>query len=89
MSTILEEMKAYFEATPREQVLKEWAESSKFDDVGPTIEEFLNQEWFIVNPIPSELNTNAKLNTKQRNPELFSGFLISNDYENITCCFFN
>lgn len=34
----LEELKHYFEVTPREQVLKDWNESAPLDQVGPTVE---------------------------------------------------
>lgn len=37
----IEELKHYFEITPREQVLKDWNESASFDGVGPTVEELI------------------------------------------------
>jgi hypothetical protein len=36
-----EELKHYFETTPREKVLKDWNESVELDKIGPTVEEFL------------------------------------------------
>jgi len=36
-----EELKHYFETTPREKVLKDWDESAELDKIGPTVEEFL------------------------------------------------
>jgi hypothetical protein len=36
-----EELKHYFEITPREKVLKDWDESAELDKIGPTVEEFL------------------------------------------------
>jgi hypothetical protein len=39
---MIEELKKYFQDTPREEVLENWAKSAKFDDVGPTMDEFLN-----------------------------------------------
>ena len=37
-----EELKKYFEVTPREKILEDWNKSSEFDNIGPTVEEFLN-----------------------------------------------
>jgi hypothetical protein len=39
---ILEELKAYFENTPREQIIADWEETKEFDNVGITVEELLN-----------------------------------------------
>jgi hypothetical protein len=36
-----EELKHYFETTPREKVLDDWNKSAEFDKIGPTVEEFL------------------------------------------------
>lgn len=41
MSTLLENLKKYFAETPREQVERDWAESRKFDKVGVTVKEFI------------------------------------------------
>lgn len=37
-----EKLKQYFEETPREKVLEDWAKSAEFDKVGPTVDDFLN-----------------------------------------------
>lgn len=36
-----EQLVKYFETTPREKVLEDWAKSAEFDNIGPTINEFL------------------------------------------------
>lgn len=41
--TILEELKEYFENTPIEQVRKDWESLSEWADVGPTLEEYLEE----------------------------------------------
>jgi len=41
MSNFFEELKKYFEATPQDKVLEDWAKSEEFDKIGPTVEEFL------------------------------------------------
>ena len=37
-----EKLKQYFEETPREKILEDWAKSAEFDNVGPTVDDFLN-----------------------------------------------
>jgi hypothetical protein len=39
----IEELKKYFVVTPRDKVLEDWEKSSEFDNVRPTVEEFLQQ----------------------------------------------
>lgn len=41
--TILEELKEYFKNTPIEQIKKEWESLSEWADVGPTLEEYLEE----------------------------------------------
>lgn len=38
---MLEQIKAYFEETDFETIQREWTETEKFDEVGPTVEEYL------------------------------------------------
>lgn len=44
MSNILENLKKYFAETPQEQIEKDWVETKKFDKVGPTIKEFIENQ---------------------------------------------
>jgi hypothetical protein len=37
-----EKLKQYFEETPREKVLEDWAKSAEYNNVGPTVDDFLN-----------------------------------------------
>lgn len=39
---LIEDLKKYFETTPKETVLENWAKSETFDEIGPTMDEFLN-----------------------------------------------
>lgn len=41
-SNFYEKLKQYFEETPREKVLEDWAKSAEYNKVGPTIDDFLN-----------------------------------------------
>lgn len=38
-----EDLKRYFEETPREKVLEDWEKSKEYDQVGPTVNEYLNE----------------------------------------------
>lgn len=58
MNNFFEELKKYFEVTPREKVLEDWSKSAEFDKVGPTVEEFLhntNQYYQIHSEEPLEV----------------------------------
>lgn len=56
-----EELKKYFENTPREKVLEDWAKTEELDEIGPTIEEFLQSSFIyghglIDDPLLNKLN---------------------------------
>lgn len=42
MNNFFEELTRYFEVTPQNKVLEDWAKSEAFDNVGPTVEEFIS-----------------------------------------------
>lgn len=84
MNNFLEELKKYFEVTPRKEVLEDWAKSAEFDRVGPTVEEFLhntNQYYQIHSEEPiGECLTGIN----KYDPKFTSGFFMSN--KNISIC---
>lgn len=41
MSTLLEDLRKYFEETPQQQIESDWAKSEKYDSVGPPVDEFI------------------------------------------------
>ncbi len=43
MSTILEKLKSYYKTSSPEQIKSDWNEFEKYDEIGPTIDEFLDQ----------------------------------------------
>jgi hypothetical protein len=45
MDNFLEELKKYFKETPKDKILEDWSKSEEFDNVGPTVEEFLGDDW--------------------------------------------
>ena len=42
MNDILEQLKEYFDNTPRSVIEEEWSRFSAYDDVAPTVEDFLS-----------------------------------------------
>lgn len=42
MNTIYNKLKEYFDTTPEKKRKADWDATKKYDEVGPTIEEFLN-----------------------------------------------
>lgn len=40
---ILNNLKDYFDTTPIEQIKKDWDELEEYDNIGPTVEEFLEE----------------------------------------------
>ena len=40
MKNLAENLRKYFENTPQDQVLADWAKTEKYDNVGPTVEAF-------------------------------------------------
>lgn len=41
MNAILEQLKEYFNNTPRDVIEKEWHEYDKYNEIGPTVNEYL------------------------------------------------
>lgn len=47
MNNYLDDLIKYLKETPRETILKEWAKSEDFDNIGPTFNDFIrNTEFF-------------------------------------------
>jgi len=90
MSSILDELKKYFETTDIKTALKEWENSAFFDSVGPTVEEYLNyslKNYIILNPI---INWEFKTKNLNYSPEFSSGFLLKKiNYQYAKSYFFN
>ena len=53
---MLSRMKNYFATTPKEQILAEWEETKEWDNVGPTIEEFLQSNFEIERDLNDHLD---------------------------------
>ena len=75
---MLEELKRYFRETPKEEVLRQWEETKDLDEVGPTVEEFLEYtEHFYKTTMEDPLTDKGILNEKL-SPEFTSGFFNLN-----------
>lgn len=42
MNDFIEDLKKYFENTPREKVLEDWDKTESFDNIGPSMDELIN-----------------------------------------------
>ena len=58
MSELLEAIKKYFTETPKEILDKDWEEKKYLDEIGPTVDEYIEWAKFF----QSEQNKNSKLN---------------------------
>lgn len=83
MSTLLEDLRKYFKETPQQKIASDWAKSEKYDDVGPSVDEFIESsrryyyevECHVVNNNSSQIQFNNIL----INPKFLpSGFLFLN-----------
>lgn len=77
-NNFFEELKKYFETTTREKVIEDWGKSEEFDEIGPTVEEFLahtskHYEAHLKDPVESEMNFKSNNNS----PKFSSGFLFN------------
>jgi hypothetical protein len=73
MNAILEQLKQYFDNTPRDIIKEEWNEFCSYDDIGPTIDEFLsftNERSFKWKNI---LEETVKI---EKTPNLYSEFFL-------------
>jgi hypothetical protein len=74
MKSMIDEINDYFMKIPREEILKSWDKTSKYDLVGPTIEEFING--------PKETVANLKAKLKKELPHgkyTIDGCTVSRD----------
>lgn len=78
MSNFFEELKKYFEATPEEKILEDWLKSADFDNVGPSVEEYLqhSQQYYVFSedPVIEEMT-----NITNYSPKFSSGFFLTSN----------
>lgn len=76
MGNLLENLKRYFETTPREEVLEDWEKTKAYDAVGITVSELLCSWYEFTLP-----KCNGKENKRISNvyyPKNSSGFFMKN-----------
>jgi len=76
MNNFLEQLKKYFEDTPQDKVLADWEKSAKFDEIGPTVDEFLNNTQQYTHIVTEEPLGVCFVSNNEFNPNLTSGFFI-------------
>ena len=71
MNNILEQLKKHFDNTPRSVIEEEWSRFSAYDDVGPTVDDFLSftDQWLF--EWKNILEETAKI---KKTPDLYSEF---------------
>jgi len=90
-NNFFEELKRYFDNTPKEQVLADWRKSEELDKVGATVEEFVkcSQQHYNIH-LEEPLNVGNILNNNNLSSEFTSGFfLIKNLRIDAKSCIFN
>ncbi len=80
MNNFFNELKKYFDSTPREKILEDWAKSEEFDKVGPTVEEFLyNSKIYQIRTIDPDTGQNQNI-LNNFNSEYSSGFFLTKNF---------
>lgn len=70
MNNFLEDLKKYFETTPQNKVLEDWAKTEEFDQYGVLVSTFLEQYIFS----QKEVNITNEMITSKYSPNFNSGF---------------
>ncbi len=73
MSSLLENLKRYFETTPREEVLKDWEKSKDYDSVGITVSDLLRSWGYKFTTQKNRNNVNL---SNVYYPKKHSGFFV-------------
>lgn len=55
-NTLLDSLKEYFANNTREQIEKDWKETEEWDNVGPTVKEFMENNLFCTKIKSQNLN---------------------------------
>lgn len=84
MDNFFDDLKKYFEVTPREKVLEDWAKSAEFDKVGPTVESFLHNTNHYYQLFSEEPLLDCFVGISEYDPKFTSGFFITN--KNTSTC---
>jgi len=71
MSTLLEDLRKYFEETPQEKIASDWAKSEKYDDVGPSVDEFIetSRKYYAVDYHDADIANQVQITNIIPNPK--------------------
>lgn len=70
----IEELKSYLKNTPREEIQKEWDKTQQYDEIGPTVKDFLEYSYALQRVRLNKPLINVK--SKDISPKFSSGFFI-------------
>jgi hypothetical protein len=76
MKDFFEKLVQYLEQTPKDQILKDWEDTKEFDEIGPTVEEFLANT-NLYQQIFSELPKTENITSDEFSPKFSSGFFLA------------
>ena len=79
MKDFFEELKKYFETTPQSKILEDWAKTAEFDNVGPTVDEFLHHTKKHFQVRSSEPLGSCFVGINEYNPKFSSDFFMSSN----------
>lgn len=78
MNTIFEKLKLYFQNTSEQQIIKDWAETEKYDSIGLKIDDFLHQsKMFYETEVRNSYWEFSCKNEILENPKFASDFFLS------------
>jgi hypothetical protein len=82
MNSFFEELKKYFETTPQDKILEDWAQTEAFDNVGISVEEFLETSRFYYPVFTNAPNEEwlQYMFSDNLSPKFSSGFFITNKF---------
>ena len=75
MNNLIEDLKKYFLDTPQEKIIEDWESSAEFDNVGPTVSEFLDTSR-ILHKYRDDFWCNDQNCDILANPKMTFGFLF-------------
>jgi hypothetical protein len=76
MVGLCDKLKEYLETTSREEVLRTWAETKEFDQVGPTMDDFLSYTYRQFRVQSKYPLTGFEFSEFEFSPKFSSGFFL-------------
>jgi len=86
MNDFTEDLKNYFENTPRAKVLEDWAKTEAFDKVGPTMDELLKTTINYFKIKSEDPIVGCEINKNDFGLKFSSGFFFTLKNCHYACC---